>query len=84
MPRIDQMYVYIIEDRSPDDEGVMGVKTSLGWMPLVGADLERAKSYRSLAEATAKQLGKPVKLVLFTNRQELEVIGENDPAHIYD
>jgi len=47
-------------------------------MPLVGADMARVDSLRPIAEAIVRQLGKPVKLLRFGTREELEVIGDKD------
>lgn len=75
MPRIEQLYAFVAEDSGPDDEGVIGAMTKDGWIPLVGADMARVNSLRPIAEGVARQLGKPVKLLQFTNRQDLELIG---------
>lgn len=75
MPRIDSMFAFVAEDSGPDDEGVIGAMTKDGWMPLVGADMARVNSLRPIAEGVAQQLGKPVKLLHFTKREDLEVIG---------
>lgn len=74
MPKIEQMYAFIIEDTGPEDEGLIGMATPEGWMPLVGADMERVESLRPIAKRAAAQVGKPVKLIRFTTREELEVI----------
>jgi len=70
------MFAFVAEDTGPDDEGIIGTKTSEGWMPLVGADMARVDSLRPIAEAIAHQLGKPVKLLRFGTCEELEVIGD--------
>lgn len=75
MPKIDEMYAFVVEDSGPDDEGIIGMNTKGGWMPLVGADMARIESLRPIARDIAHQLGKPVKLLHFDNRMELEVIG---------
>lgn len=75
MPRIDEMYAFITEDNGPEDEGIIGIKTPGGiWMPLVGADMERIESLRLVARDISRNLGKPVRLIRFTNREELELI----------
>ena len=75
MPRIEEMYAFVTEDKGPGDEGVIGTDTPLGWMPFVGADMARIKSLRPLALQIAKNLGKEVKLLHFTKREELEILG---------
>lgn len=74
MPKITEMYAFIAEDTGPDDEGVIGFTTSTGWIPMVGADMKRVDSLRPIATSIARDLGKRVKLIRFTNREELEEI----------
>lgn len=74
MPRIEQMYAFVCEDSGPEDEGVIATQTSSGMMPLVGADMARVESMRAIAETIARSLGKPVKLLRFTTREEVEII----------
>lgn len=74
MPKITEMFAFIAEDAGPDDEGIIGFTTPTGWMPMVGADMKRVDSLRPIAAGVAKDLGKRVKLIHFTNREELEEI----------
>ena len=80
MPRIEEMYAFIVEDSGPDDEGIIGMQTAPGdkgqilWLPMVGADMARVESLRPIAQGIGHQLGKKVTLVSFSNRKELEVI----------
>jgi len=74
MPKIEQMYAFVCEDSGPEDEGIIGMQTGMGWMPLVGADMARVKSLRPIAETIARSSGKPVKLLRFTTREEIEII----------
>ena len=80
MPRIEEIYAFIVEDSGPDDEGVIGIQTEPGkdgkrlWLPLVGADMKRVDSLRPIARGIGRQIGKQVTLVHFSNRQDLEVI----------
>ncbi len=81
MPKITEMFAFIVEDKSPDDEGVIAFESrsqttgeSL-WLPLVGADMARVESLRRFAVGIGRQLGKKVRLCKFDNRQEIEVIG---------
>lgn len=80
MPRIKEMYAFIVEDSGPDDEGVIAIQTESGdygrrlWLPLVGADMARANFLRPIARGIGHQIGKKVTLVYFSNRQDLEVI----------
>ena len=74
MPRIESMYAFIAEDSGPDDEGVIGMHTGAGWVPLVAADMARVESLRPFAASIARTTRKPVKLVHFTQRQDIEII----------
>lgn len=74
MPKITEMFAWIQEDSGPDDEGVLTWKFGDNWLPLVGADIDRVKSLREFALAVRVITGKPVKLVRFTNRIEVETI----------
>jgi hypothetical protein len=74
MPKIESMYAFVVEDIAPDDEGLIAQAVGSMWMPLVGADMKRIDSLRPVAAAIGKRIGKKIKLVKFTNRQEVEVI----------
>ena len=79
MPRIEEMYAYIVEDSGPDDEGILGIQTisreeaPIG-LPLVASDMASVNLLRPLAEGLGRRLGKKVTLVHFSNRQYLETI----------
>ena len=74
MPRIDSLYAFVAEESGPEDEGIIGIQTDWGWMPLVGADMARVESLRPLAESIGQQTGKRIKLLHFETRQEVEII----------
>ena len=75
MPRIDCMYAFVAEDSEPEDEGIIGMQTDDGWLPLVGADMARVESLKPVAQAIAQATGKRVKLLHFAQRKEVEVLG---------
>ena len=75
MPKIDRILAYIAEDAGPDDEGIAAFWTQGGWVPLVGADMARMASLRPAAEMVSRDTGKRLRLVEFSTRQELEVVG---------
>jgi len=66
VPKITEMFAFICEDKGPNDERVVA---------LVGADMARVNSLKSYALDIAKKTGKKVKLIHFTNREDLEEIG---------
>lgn len=78
MPVIDEMWAWIAEEEE-EEEGVIGayapvagIPESEVFHPLVGADKERIESFRDYAEMISENLGVPVRLVKFSNREVLE------------
>jgi len=71
MPRIEEMYAFVAEDSGPDDEGVVAMSVSGVMMPLVGADIVRVESLRPIARSISAQTGKKIKLLHFTQREDL-------------
>ncbi|KKN87010.1 hypothetical protein LCGC14_0262790 [marine sediment metagenome] len=71
MPRIEEMYAFVCEDSGPDDEGIVGMNTGAGLMPLVGADMARVESLKPIARRIAVETGMRIKLLHFTHREEL-------------
>ena len=66
--RIAELWAYIAaEGPGADDEGIMSSNMGGGpvVVPLIGADRERAASYRAEAETITKATGKPHRLVHF-------------------
>lgn len=75
MPRITEMFAFVVADTGPDDEGVTAFCGPDGtWRPMVGADMARINSLREHAQAIASVTGKPIKVLRFTGRTEVEVI----------
>lgn len=79
MPKIAEMYAFIVEDAGPDDEGVAAMQVGppggpFCWMPLVGADMARVESLRPIAQRLSRQTGKPLKLIRFTHREEVDIL----------
>ncbi len=72
--KIDEMFAYIQLDPLDNTEGVIAYLTEQGWMPMVGADMERAQYLRPMAQEIADGTGRPVQLIRFTNREELEML----------
>lgn len=76
---IEALYAFIIRD---DDgtEGLIGTMTPTGWIPLVGADLQRAASLERIAQRTADASGKCVTLAHFSVREDVKEIAPNRQA----
>lgn len=70
MPKITEVYAFVVSDSTPDDEGIIG----LGHMPLVGADIGRVNVLKPVAQEVANRLGKDIHLLKFVGRIEVEVI----------
>ena len=74
MPRITEMFAFIVADTGPDDEGVPAMSIGGMHMPLCGADLKRIEQLRPYAANIARALKKPVRLVRFGAMEELETV----------
>ncbi len=81
MGRINELWAYVAEDTGPDDEGVVTAPARLPGpfhqhvpMPLMGGDPERMASMRVAAQEIADGIGKPVKLLMFSVRHEVETL----------
>ena len=74
MPKIEQLFAYVVADTGPDDEGVPCFAHGGNHYPMVGADMDRARSLRAHAQVVANARGKPVKLVRSTGLEVVETI----------
>lgn len=75
MPRITELYAWVVADSGPDDEGVPAFMGADGaWYPMMGADLERARSLRGEAQKIAAVTGKTVRLLGASELVEIEVV----------
>lgn len=72
--RITEMFAYVVID----DDGTEGVPAFPGpnglVLPMMGADTARAAALRPIAERMARELHKPLTLLRFTLREEVEVV----------
>lgn len=74
MPKITELYAWVTADTDENDEGVPCVHSPVGPLPLMGADLERAKSLRGFAEQVAQKSGRPVRLIRSTGIEVIDVV----------
>lgn len=74
MPRVTELYAYVIADADEDDEGVPAFDASGMMMPMMGADRDRAYDLRPMARLLATRHGKPIKLIRSTGIEVVEVI----------
>jgi hypothetical protein len=73
--RIEQMYAWLTLDPKDNTEGLIGATDPAGrWSPFVGADEQRVRSQRPIAQEIADKLGQPITLVRFELRTELDVV----------
>lgn len=81
MPRITEMFAYVMADKDEEDEGVIGFYSphAGGWVPMVGADMDRMKSLKKEADRISEQVGKPYKILKFKLVEEVK-IGQGDDA----
>jgi len=71
MPRIEEMYAFIAEDTESGDEGVVAMSVGNVMLPLVGADMARVESLKPIAKDISARIGRKVKLLRFTQREDL-------------
>ena len=74
MPKITELYAYVVADSGPDDEGVPAFMAGDTYMPMMGADMERAEQLRGRVQALADVYGKSVKLIRSTGIEVVETI----------
>jgi hypothetical protein len=73
--RIEQMYAWVTLDPADNTEGLIGAVAPDGrWAPFVGADERRIRSQRPSAQVIADEILRPVTLVRFELRHEIEVL----------
>ena len=70
---IDAIYAWVAIE-SNGAEGVCATTVGGLVMPLIGADIDRIKSLRPFAEQTYALTGRPVHLLRFSRREDLEII----------
>lgn len=79
MKKIIEMFAFVMEgDGGNEDEGIIGWEFLSGeWMPLVGADMNRVDSLKVLAKKISENKKKPIKIIKFTNREQIgEILPE--------
>lgn len=74
MPKITQLYAWVVADKDENDEGVPAFAMGEMVMPLMGADIQRAADLRDTAQDCADQINKPIKLLRSTGLEVVEVL----------
>jgi hypothetical protein len=73
MPKIDTLTAYVATgEDGQDDEGVMAYfQPGHGWIPMVGADMDRVRALLPIAEKVAAAAGKPYRVLEFSVRRDV-------------
>lgn len=72
--KVEELYAFVMTAED-GDEGVPAFFTEQGWIPLIGADMERIDLLRKAAQNIATSEQQPIKLLRFAGPPEiLEVI----------
>lgn len=71
---IDAIYAWVATEPDGGEGVIAAALPGIGITPLIGADMDRIKSYRSIAEDARAGSGYPVRLVRYGAREDLEVL----------
>lgn len=72
--RVACLFAYVGIDEKGSEGIVAAHMPGTGWMPLVGADMDRMRSLEPYAIAVAKMNKRPVKLARFAVRTDLVTV----------
>lgn len=72
--RIVSLHAFVAVGKD-GDEGLVATMKGNTWLPMVAADPARLEQLRPEAEEIARVTGQTIRLVRFTQREEIEVIG---------
>jgi len=71
--RIETMWVMVVEEGG--EEGIPAIQGPDNMvLPLVGSDCSKLDHYRHIAQQIADDEGKPVRLLCFMERREIDVL----------
>lgn len=75
MPIIEKLWAYIATEED-GGEGVCAFYNQKEdtWMPMIGADEARIRSFKSIAEEIADNTNTPIMLVEFSTRTDVEIV----------
>ena len=73
MQKINKLFAFVAEN-DETREGIIGAVTDMGTVSMVCADLGRLEEMKKYAVEAANATGKTIKLIVFTTREELEII----------
>jgi hypothetical protein len=73
LEKVTEIYAFVLDGQY--EEGMLSTEWAPGLLlPFACSDKKRFESLRPFAEEAAKKSGKKIKLVKFTQREELETI----------
>lgn len=74
MPKITELFAFVVCDKDENDEGIMSFHTSEMnlHMPMVGADMKRVGSLKLMADKISKQIDKPYRILKFKLCEEIK------------
>jgi hypothetical protein len=71
---IKEVFAYVAPD-GEGNEGLAGVEIpGAGWLPLAASTREGADLLLPVVQVLIKKIGKPIKLVKFSNREEIGTV----------
>lgn len=73
LPRIDSVYAVVSVDED-GTEGLCGMLTQTGWLPLIVADKKHLPALRLQAGMIARRDQRLVRLIRLTTREEIEQV----------
>jgi hypothetical protein len=79
MPKVTELFAFVVADQDQDDEGVMAFLSGNTWLPMVGADIKKIEALRPIADSISRQMGKPYRVVRFRAVEEIELQGPPRP-----
>lgn len=74
MPKITELFAYVMADADSDDEGIPAALSGNVWYSLMGADQKRMETFQRLAQTLADAQGKSIKLVRSTGLEVVETV----------
>jgi hypothetical protein len=73
---IEKITAYIMRDQD-GTEGIIGSLTPTGWMPLIGADIDRITQLEPIAQRMADATGLSITVAQFSVRENVREIAPN-------
>lgn len=74
MPKIQALWAWVGIDPVDENEGILAIPFEDTMMPLIAADDERLAQLRPLAINLVRGTGMLIRLVKFSNREEIEEV----------